>query len=88
MINQKFKIVFQIFPPANIPQKCFSAQNGPLDIRFQMRLNPNGVGFSIFGKIEKNPCYLNCFKKIAPQFLPNFSRNKKPNWLGSVSFEN
>ena len=32
MINQKFKIVFQISQPANIPQ------NGPLDVRFQMRL--------------------------------------------------
>ena len=49
MINQKFKIVFQISQPANIPQ------NGPLDVRFQMTLNPNPVGFSIFGKIEQKP---------------------------------
>ena len=55
MINQKFKIVCQISQPANIPQKWFSAQNGPLDVRFQMRLNPNRVGFSIFGKIEQKP---------------------------------
>ena len=54
MINQKFKIVFQISQPANIPQKWFSAQNGPLDVRFQIRLNPNRVGFSILEKSSKN----------------------------------
>ena len=54
MINQKFKIVFQISQPAKIPQKWFSAQNGPLDVRFQMRLNPNRVGFSIFGKMTES----------------------------------
>ena len=40
MINQKFNIVFQILQPPNIPQKCFSAQNGPLDVRSQMRQTP------------------------------------------------
>ena len=89
MIDQKVTVLFQISQPANIPQKWFSAQNGPLDVRFQMRLNPNRVGFSIFGKIEQKPWHnvLNCFKKIAPHFLPNFNRNKKPNWLMSISFE-
>ena len=42
-----------------------------------------------FGKIKLKPwCkLLKCFKKIAPWFLPDFSRNQKPPWLGSVSFE-
>ena len=42
----------------------------------------------IFGKIKQKPwCnLLKCFKKIAPWFLPDFSRNQKPPWLGSVSF--
>ena len=51
MINQKFKISFQISQPANIPQKCFSStQNGPLDDWFQMRLKPK-------------PCSVCCFWK-------------------------
>ena len=37
MIDQKFRAVFQISPLANIPQKWFSTQNGPLDVRSQMR---------------------------------------------------
>ena len=37
MIDQKFDVVFQILQPQNIPQKCFSAQNGPLYVRSQMR---------------------------------------------------
>ena len=40
MIDQKFDVVFQISQPPNIPQKCFSAQNGPLDVRSQMRQTP------------------------------------------------
>ena len=28
MIDQKFDVDFQISQPPNIPQKCFSAQNG------------------------------------------------------------
>ena len=68
MINQKFKISFQISQPANIPQKCFSTQNGPLDDWFQMRLSPNHAGFFVFGKIKQNPQnnLLNClFDNIA-----------------------
>ena len=63
---QKFKIIFQVSQPTNIPQKCFSTQNGSLDVRFQMRLNPNHVGFSIIGKIKQKPDHnlLNCFKKF------------------------
>ena len=43
----------------------------------------------IFGKIkQKARCkLLKWLKKIAPWFLPNFSRNRKPPWLRSVSFE-
>ena len=37
IIDQKFRVVFQISRPANIPQKWFSTQNGPLDIGSQMR---------------------------------------------------
>ena len=43
----------------------------------------------LFGKITQKPwCNLKkYFKKIAPWFLPDFSRNQRPPWLGSVSFE-
>ena len=43
----------------------------------------------IFGKIKQKPwCNrLKCFKKIAPWFLPDCSRNLKPQWSGCVSFE-
>ena len=43
----------------------------------------------IFGKIKQKPrCnLLKCLKKIAPWFLPDFSRNQKPPWLESISFE-
>ena len=37
MIDQKFRVVFQISQLANIPQKWFSTQKGPLDVRSQMR---------------------------------------------------
>ena len=40
MIDQQFRVVFQISQLANIPQKWFSTQNGPLDVRFQMRQTP------------------------------------------------
>ena len=37
MIYQKFRVIFQISQPENIPQKLFITQNGPLDIRSQMK---------------------------------------------------
>ena len=40
MIDQKFRVVFQISQLANIPKKWFSTQNGPLDVRSQMRQTP------------------------------------------------
>ena len=40
MIDQKFRVVFQISQLANIPQKWLSTQNGPLDVRSQMRRTP------------------------------------------------
>ena len=40
MIDQKFRVVFQISQLANIPQKWFSTQNEPLDVRSQMRQTP------------------------------------------------
>ena len=45
MIDKKFRVAFQISRPANIPQKWFSTQNGPLDINFQMRLTPTMGAF-------------------------------------------
>ena len=42
MIEQKLRVVFQIYQPANIPQKWFSAQNRPLDVRYQMRAQSKG----------------------------------------------
>ena len=61
MINQKFEIAFQISQPANIPQKWFSTENGHLDVRFQMRLNPNCVGFFHFWK-KSNKTMAKSFK--------------------------
>ena len=90
IINQKFEIAFQITQPKNIAYKYFCTQNGPLDIWFQMRLKPNHVGFFfIFGNFKQKQQHniLNCFKKIPPWVLPNFSRSKKPNCFGSVSFK-
>ena len=55
MINQKLKTVFQISQPASISKNWFSVKNGLLDVRFQMSLNPNCGGFSIFGKIKQKP---------------------------------
>ena len=40
MIDQKFDVVFQISQPPNISQKIFNAQNGPLDVKSQMRQTP------------------------------------------------
>ena len=40
MIDQKFHVVFQISQPPNIPKKWFSAQNGPFDVRSQLRHIP------------------------------------------------
>ena len=40
MIDQNFGVDFQISQPPNIPQKCFSAHNRPLDVRSKMRQTP------------------------------------------------
>ena len=40
MIDEKFKILFQISQPINIPKKWFSTQNEPLDVRFPLKLTP------------------------------------------------
>ena len=37
MIDQKFEVVFQISQTPNVPQKWFNAQDGPLDVRSQIR---------------------------------------------------
>ena len=40
MIDQRFRAVFQISQLVNITKKLFSTQNGPLDVRSQMRQIP------------------------------------------------
>ena len=54
MIDQKFRIVFQISQLANIPQKWFSTQNRPFDFRSQMRQTPT-MEASISGEIRQKP---------------------------------
>ena len=39
-IGQKFRVVFQIFHIANIPQRMFGSQKGPLDVSSKLRLTP------------------------------------------------
>ena len=39
-IDKKFRIVFQISQLSNIPQKWFSTQSVPMNVRFQMRQTP------------------------------------------------
>ena len=56
MIGQKFDVVFQILQPPNIPQKCFSAQNGPLDVRSQMRQTPTGEACDLWRNEAKPWC--------------------------------
>ena len=45
MIDQKFRVVFQISQPENIPQKWLSTQNEPYNVMFQMRLTPTMGAF-------------------------------------------
>ena len=50
IIDQKFRVVYQISRPLNIPQKWFSTQKEPLGVTFQMRLTTNHGNFSFFQK--------------------------------------
>ena len=89
MIDQKFRVVFQISRPENIPQKWFSTQNEPLDVKFQMILTPTMSAFYFWRKI-KTVTIMQSFKvflKDCTVVLPVFSRNQKRPWLGLVSFE-
>ena len=54
MIDKKFIVGFQISRPANIPQNWFSTQNGPLDIRSQMRPTLTMDGSDFWKKSGKN----------------------------------
>ena len=54
MIDQKFRDVFQIFQPPNIPQKWFSTQNGLLDIMSQMRQTKTMEASDLLEKSGKN----------------------------------
>jgi len=88
MIDQKVRFLFQISRPTNVPHKWFGARNEPLGVGFQMKLTQTCFLF-IFGKNKQTPwCnLLKRFKMIASGFLPDFSLNQKPPWLGAVSFE-
>ena len=48
MIDQKFRVVFQISQLAYIRQKWFSTQNGPLDVRSRMRWTPTMEAFDFW----------------------------------------
>ena len=54
IIDQKFRVVFQISWPTNIPQKWFSTQNEPLDVRFLNQTDPKPWELSIFVKSNRN----------------------------------
>ena len=60
MIDQNFRVVFQISQPANIPQKWFSAQNVPLGVRSQMRQTPT---------MEASDFWRNLAKTMVQSFL-------------------
>ena len=60
MIDEQFRVVFQISRPVNIPQRWFSTQNEPLDVRFQMRLTPTMGAFYFWRK--KTVTIMQCFK--------------------------
>ena len=66
MIDQKSRIVFEISRPANIPQKWFSTQNGPLDIRSQMRQTLTMDGSDFWEKTAKPRCNLLKLFKTLP----------------------
>ena len=48
----KVRVVFQISYPRKIPQKLLITQNGPLHVRFQMRLTQTMFLFVSFLKIQ------------------------------------
>ena len=54
MIDQKFRVVFQISQLAKFPQKWFSTQNGPLDVRSQMRQTPTREASDLW-RIQAKP---------------------------------
>ena len=54
MIGQKVKFLFQISQPTNIPQNWFSTQNGPFDVRFQIRLTLTKGAFYFLEKLNRN----------------------------------
>ena len=66
MIDQKFRDVFRIFQPPNIPQKWFSTQNGLLVIMSQMRQTQTMKASDLLEKSGKNhgAIFLQHFKMI------------------------
>ena len=90
MIDRNSRIVFEISQPENIPQKWFSTQNEPLDVSFQMRLTPTMDGSDFLKKQAKTTVksFKNTLKHCIMVTVFFISKNKKPPWLGSVSFEN
>ena len=85
MIDHKFRVVFQISQLANIPQKWFSTQNGPLDVRSQMKWTPT-IEASDFWK-NQAICSKH-FKSLHHGFSLIFPKIKSSYSWGSVSFEN
>ena len=89
IIYQNFRVVFRISRPGNIPQKCFSTQNEPLGVTFQMRLTPTMEASDFWRNLAKTTVqsFLNHFKRLHHGVCLFFPKNKQIPWLGSVSFE-
>ena len=75
MFNQNFKIIFQMSQPAKIPQKWPNTNNGPMDVRFQMRLAQTVWAFIFLEKSNKNDgkIFQNFLKRLHNGFCLIFS---------------
>ena len=71
MIDQKFRVLFQISQPANIPQKWFSTQKEPFDVRFQMRLTPTKGAFYFWKNLTKT--MVQSFKVFLKDYTMGFA---------------
>ena len=82
MIDQKSRIVFEISKMVQYSKRTFGYQVSD-------ETDPNHGSFLFFEKFKRNhgAIFLMRFQKIARWFLPDCSRNLKPQWLGCVLFE-
>ena len=82
-LTKSSELVFKYLDPQ------ISLKNGSVLKTVSKETDPNHWSFLLFWKIQQKPrCDLfKCFKKIAPWFLPDCSRNQKPQWSECVSFE-